>query len=454
MAEDWRLTLSEGLARISDGALTSAEWTRSLLERIDGCEEHVKAWAQVDRGGAIAAAEEADRARAAGEARGPLAGAPFGAKDIFDIKGLRREAGSPLYTGYVPEDDAACVARLRGAGAIPLGKAVTTQFANGDPSITRNPWSLERSPGGSSSGSAAAVAAGMVPAALGSQTTGSTLRPAAYCGVEALKPTYGRIPRSGIVKVSWTFDHVGLIARSIEDIARLLEVMSGPDPGDHGAPDAEVEAYTDASAPRRPGRALFLKEDFLPPSSGEVADHMSRAVARLEENGVKVDEGRLPCGFDEIHAAHFVARCVDSATYHEDMFIENADDYAPRCRTTVTTGLMVPAVHYLKALRLRARFTEKMDEVFERYDIVIMPTQVEAPPPWEESTGNPMFNEQLTFSGHPAVTLPIGRGEENIPIGIQFGGRRFGESGLLSAARWCEEELGWRPEIAEITGLG
>jgi Asp-tRNA(Asn)/Glu-tRNA(Gln) amidotransferase A subunit family amidase len=115
---------------------------------------------------------------------------------------------------------------------------------------------------------------------------------------------------------------------------------------------------------------------------------------------------------------------------------------------------MVPAVHYLKALRLRARFTEKMDDIFERYDIVIMPTQVEAPPPREESTGNPMFNEQLTFSGHPAVTLPVGRGEENIPIGIQFGGRRFGERGLLSAARWCEEELGWRPEIAEPAGLG
>lgn len=449
MAEAWRLTLSEGLDRMAEGSLSAADWTRSLLGRIDALDDRVKAWTQVDRQGALAAAERADAARAGGEALGPLAGAPYAAKDIIDIKGLRREAGSPLYAGYVPEEDAACTGRLREAGAVVLGKTVTTQFANGDPSITRNPWNLERSPGGSSSGSAAAVGAGMVPAALGSQTTGSTLRPAAFCGVAALKPTYGRIPRNGLVKVSWNFDHVGIIARSCEDIARLLEVAAGPDPGDHGAPDVPVESYAEVSSPRKPARALFYKSDFMPRASGEVAERITAAAALLEENGVRVEEGRLSFDLDQIHAAHFLARCVDSATYHEDMFIENADDYAPAVRRTVTTGLMVPAVHYLKALRLQARFTEAMDAVFESYDIVIMPTQVEGPPPREESTGSPLFNEQLTFSGHPALTLPVGRGEDGMPLGIQLGGRRFGEADLLAAARWCEEELGWRAEIAE-----
>ncbi len=452
MTEPWRLTLSEGLGRIAGGTLTSEDWTRSLLGRIEAVEDRVKAWAQVDGPGALAAAQEADRARAEGRAQGALAGAPYAAKDVIDVKGLRREAGSPLYTGYVPEEDAACIARLREAGALALGKAVTTQFANGDPSIARNPWKLDRSPGGSSAGSAAAVAAGMVPAALGSQTTGSTLRPAAFCGAVALNPTYGRVPRTGIVKVSWTFDHVGLIARSIEDLGRLLEAMSGPDPGDHGAPGGAIPAVRAPPAPRKPARALFFREDFLPRASDEVAGHMLAAVSRLKENGVEVEEGRLPVGFEEIEAAHFIARCVDSATYHEDMFIENADDYAPMCRTTVTTGFMVPAVHYLKALRLRARFTEAMDAVFEKYDLVILPTQIEAPPRREESTGSPGFNSQLTFSGHPAVTLPIGRGEGNLPIGIQLGAARFGEAGLLAASRWCEEELGWRCEIAEVEG--
>ncbi|MEE9239727.1 MAG: amidase [bacterium] len=449
MAEPWRLTLSEGIDLIHQGSLSAADWTRSLLSRIDQCEERVKAWVQVDQIGALKAAEKVDEVRAHGHNLGPLAGAPYAAKDIFDIKGLKREAGSPLYRGYVAEEDAACVARLRAAGAIALGKAVTTQFANGDPSITRNPWNLERSPGGSSAGSAAAVAAGMVPAALGSQTTGSTLRPAAFCGVVALKPTYGRIPRGGIIKVSWTFDHVGLIARSIEDLARMLEVMSGPDESDDGAPEVDVPAYAACSAPRRPERVCFLKEDFLPEASDEVADWISRAVSQLKENGVTVEEGRLSIDPEQIHAAHFIARCVDSATYHEDMFIENADEYAPAARTTVTTGLMVPAVHYLKALRLRARFTREMDRLSERYDLIVLPTQMDTPPPWEESTGDPKFNEQLTFSAHPALTLPVGRGEGNLPIGIQLGGGRFRESDLFAAARWCEAELGWRAEIAE-----
>ncbi len=454
MTEPWRLTISEGMDRIRQGSLTACDWIRSLLSRIDHCEEGVKAWVQVDRKGALAAARRADEARERGEDGGPLAGAPYAAKDIFDIKGLKREAGSPLYAGFVAEEDAVCVARLRAAGAVALGKVVTTQFANGDPSVTRNPWNLDLSPGGSSSGSAAAVAAGMVPAALGSQTTGSTLRPAAFCGVAALKPSYGRIPRGGVIKVSWTFDHVGLIARSAEDLGRLLEVMSGPDASDDGAPDVEVPAYATDSAPRRPERVCFLKDDFLSRSSRGVAEAVSHAVSCMKEKGVVVEEGRLPIGPEQVHAAHFIARCVDSAAYHEDMFIENADEYLPATRTTVTTGLMVPAVHYLKALRLRARFIREMDRLFERFDLLVLPTQMDIPPPWEESTGDPGFNEQFTFSGHPALTLPAGRGERNMPVGIQFGGRRFGEADLLAAARWCEEELGWRAEIAEVPSAG
>ncbi|OGL69578.1 MAG: hypothetical protein A3J27_08525 [Candidatus Tectomicrobia bacterium RIFCSPLOWO2_12_FULL_69_37] len=438
---------------MAGGALSAVEWAQSLLSRIDRCEGRVRAWAQVDREGALEAARAADRARAEGRPPGPLGGAPYGAKDIFDIKGLRREAGTPLYRGHVPGADAACIARLRSAGAVALGKTVTTPFANSDPSVTRNPWDLSRSPGGSSSGSAAAVAAGMVPAALGTQTTGSTLRPAAFCGACALKPTYGRIPRTGIVKVSWTFDHVGLIARSAEDLGLLLMVMSGPAAGDDGAPDAAVPGFAALSAPRRPGRALFLREDFLPLAGPEVADRTLAAVSALRGRGVEVEEGRLPLAQDAIHAAHAIVRAVDAACYHGEMFLANMDAYPPSTRKTVASGLMVPAVHYVNALRLRSRFIRAMDRLHDRYELVVLPTFDELPPPWEASTGNPAFCEALTFSGQPAVTLPLGRGGEGLPFAIQLGARRFGEEGLLAAARWCEEELGWRAEIAEPPSL-
>jgi len=454
MSEPWELTLSEGLRQLSDGTLDAEDWLVSIFGRIDQCEPHVKAWAQEDREGALDAARSVDRDRKAGQERGVLSGAFYGAKDIFDIKGLRREGGSLLFKGYVPNEDAICIQRLRMEGAIAIGKMVTTPLANGDPSISRNPWNLAHSPGGSSAGSAAAVGAGMVPVALGSQTTGSTLRPASFCGVIGLKPTYGRIPRSGILKVSWTFDHPGIIARSVEDVARMLTVMAGSDASDDGAPDVPVPDYASNSSPQKPQRVGFLREDILPRASEEVADQTIRAVAQMRECGVAVEEIRLPMDMEKIHAAHFIARGVDAACYHEDIFIGNEDAFTPKNRETITTGFNVPAVHYLKALRLQARYVRELDRLFEHYDLVVLPAQTEKPPLWDDSTGDASFSEPLTFSGNPAITLPVGRGEGNLPIGIQFGAGRYQEVSLFAASRWCEEELGWRAKIAEPENSG
>ena len=203
MSEPWRLSLSDGLRKIEEGGLSASEWARSLLERIDALDGKLLAWAHVDREGALAGAKAIDERIADGQGSGALGGAAIGFKDIVDVVGLPREANSPLLKGYIADEDATVTTRLKNAGALCLGKTVTTQFATSDPSETRNPWNFKRSPGGSSSGSAAAVATGMVPAALGSQTGGSTLRPSAFCGVVGLKPTYGRIPRSGLITVSW-----------------------------------------------------------------------------------------------------------------------------------------------------------------------------------------------------------------------------------------------------------
>ena len=447
MSEHWRLSLSDGLRRMEEGDLTAAEWVRSLLSRIDACEEQVKAWVQVHAEGALEAAKAVDDARSAGKELGPLAGAPYAAKDIFGVRSLKLEAGTDIFKGQTAEEDAECVARLRRAGAIALGKAVTTPFAQGDPSIARNPWNTERSPGGSSSGSAAAVGAGMIPAAFGSQTTGSTLRPAAYCGVPGLKPTYGRIPRTGVVDVSWNFDHLGIIARTVEDIARILEVAAGPDGMDHSAVQSPPPAAN--QAPRKPVKIAYLKH-LLALASEEVVEWTEGAVDQVKSKGIEVEEVELPLSMDEINAAHFVARCVDTASCHEDLYAAHKDELPPYVRRSMTIGYMAPAVHYVKALRVRAHFIRKMDALMERYDLFVLPSFDAGPPPWAESTGGPAFLQPLTFSGQPAITLPLGRGDMNLPLGIQFGAMRCGEEKLLAMARWFEEEMGWMAEFPEF----
>ncbi len=450
MNEPWCLSLSDGLRNIAEGGLSASEWTRSLLERIDALEGKILAWAHVEGEGALAEAKAVDERLANGEGNGPLGGVAIGYKDIVDVAGLPREANSPLLKGEIADEDATVTTRLKNAGAICLGKTVTTQFATSDPSETRNPWNLKRSPGGSSSGSAAAVAVGMVPAALGSQTGGSTLRPAAFCGVVGLKPTYGRIPRSGLITVSWNLDHVGVITRCSEDAARVLTAIAGADGIDAQAPDVNVPDYAEASSPVKPERACFWKEDLLPHASEEVAERMEECVAGLKAKGVDVEEAKLPVDVDEMHAAHRIIMRVEAAAYHEAMFLENQDAYASQIRKNISTGLMTPAVHYVNALRFRARFIQRMADFFENYDLVILPSHVERPPIAEESTGNALFNEPFTQIGFPAISLPVGRGDENLPIGIQLGGRRFGEAALLSAARWCEAELGWVTEFPDV----
>ena len=450
MREPWRLSLSDGLRSIREGGLSASEWTRSLLERIDAVDTEVRAWAHVDKAGALARAKAIDERNAGGACVEPLAGAPVGFKDIADVAGMPREAGSPLLKGHLPDEDAPLAARLRRAGAVFLGKTITTQFATSDPSITRNPWNLERSPGGSSSGSAAAVAAGMVPGAVGSQTGGSTLRPAAFCGVVGLKPTYGRIPRSGMVPVSWRLDHVGIIARCAEDAARLFTAMAGADGDGRQASDSVASDYTEASAPARPERVCFWKEDFLSRASREVADRIEERVASLKDLGVDVEEGRLPVDMEEMHAAHRIIMRVEAASWHERMFLENQAAYAPEIHKNIAAGLMTPAVHYVNALRFRARFIRKMEIFLRQFGLLILPAHVACAPMTEESTGSALFNEPFTQIGFPSITLPVGRGENSLPIGIQLGGRRFGEAELLAAARWCEAELGWTAQMPNV----
>src|SRR5215472_232376 len=289
--EPHTLTASEAQRAIRRRELTASALVETLLGRIAAVEPAVQAWEVVDETGARRQAERADR-DAAGAGSLPLFGLPVGLKDIYATRDLPTAAGFPPWKGRVPDHDSAAVERLRQAGAVILGKTVTTQFAFADPPKTGNPWDLARTPGGSSSGSAAAVAARMVPLALGSQTAGSILRPAAYCGVLGLKPTYGMISRFGVHPLAWSLDHPGPIARSVEDLALALSVLAGPDPRDPTTARAKVGDYL--AAVRQPAPPTFgLIEEFIESADLPVRSTVMNAVAELAKAGARQRRVRL-----------------------------------------------------------------------------------------------------------------------------------------------------------------
>ena len=268
----------------------------------------------------------------------------MGLKDIIYTAGLRTTAGSRVYANFVPTYDATVTVRLQQAGAIILGKTVTTEFATADPSPTRNPWNTEHTPGGSSSGSAAAVAARMIPAALGSQTGGSTLRPASYCGIVGLKPTYGRISRYGVIPVSWCLDHVGILVRSVQDAALVLQAIAGHDLHDASSLAQPVGNYSLAvQQADTPPRLGVLPDFFRDHADAETQQHTAATVERLARAGASVREVPLPPSYATVLAAHRLIMKVEAAAFHADMFMTQREQYGPRLRETIEMGLVIPA---------------------------------------------------------------------------------------------------------------
>ena len=425
---------------IREKVLSPVDLVDALLERIDRIDARVQAWALLDRDGARMAARQAADEAARGVFRGPLHGVPFGAKDIFYSAGLRTEAGSKVMAGFIPDYDAAAVARLKGAGAILLGKLHTTEFATYDPAPTRNPWNLVCTPGGSSSGSAAAVAARMIPLSLGTQTIGSNVRPASYCGLVGLKPTFGRISTRGVMALSYTQDHVGLMARSVEDIALGLAITAGHDPEDPSSSRAPVPDYVTALTRRRAPRIGVLRELFER-ATPEVADITAQAVNRLARAGATVDEAKLPPTFRAVYSGAYLVTRSDTASIHAERFAVKADLYRPAIRSAIEMGMLIPGDLYVRALRIRRQFRREMAPLLDRYDVLLTPT-TPAPAPEGMATGDPRFQVPWSFSGLPSITLPCGLTTTGLPLGIQLVSAAFTEASLLSAAAWCEDVLG------------
>ena len=441
MSEVYDIPLVQAAEAVRVGEASPTSLVAALLDRIDRLDGVLQAWVTVDREGAVRAAEERERQIEAGTVLGPLHGVPVGVKDIFHAEGLPTIAGSSLYKDHIAAYDATAVARLRAAGAIILGKTVTCQFASTDPGPTRNPWNPEHTPGGSSQGSGAAVAAGMCFAALGTQTGGSVLRPSSYCGLVGLKPTRGRISRYGVIPLSWSLDTVGVLCRSLGDAATLLQCMAGRDDADFSSSRHQVDDYVEALDTRTSPPRLGLVRDYLEEAGPEVRSRVEAAAQRLAKAGATIVEARMPESVNLAKPARHVIHRVEAAAYHEPDFRRAPDSFEPEIRSTIELGMLIPGTHYLQAQRLRRRFRADAAALISTADALILPTTPASAPRGLETTGPAGFQAMWTFAGVPSLTLPLGLDELDLPLGLQIVGPAFGEAQLLATARWCEQAL-------------
>ena len=434
------LSLADAALEIREGRITSTELVEACFARIEEVDAQIEAWTFLDRSHALAQAKAADDHRKLGRQIGPLHGVPIGVKDIFDTSDYGTEFGSPLWAGRTPRRDAAAVARLRAAGAVILGKTVTTEYAYFNPGKTRNPHASDRTPGGSSSGSAAAVAAQMVPGAIGSQTNGSIIRPAAFCGVVGFKPTHGLIPRSGALLLSRALDHVGVFARSVEDAGLLAESLVGFDEEDPDTrPIAKPQfAAVAVSKPPLPPRFAFVRSPAWEHAEPVTALAFSELVEVLGENAGEVT---LSSAFDRAVEMHGIIMAVEMAhNFHRD-YEQGGDKLSPVLRKLIETGRKHSAVDYARALAGSDSLNIILDELFNEYDTILTPSAPGPAPRGLASTGNPVFCSIWTYLGVPAVSLPLLWDENGLPIGVQLVAKRGNDARLLRTAHWLVETL-------------
>ncbi|OGK81417.1 MAG: glutamyl-tRNA amidotransferase [Candidatus Rokubacteria bacterium GWF2_70_14] len=435
------LSLSEAAADIREGRISSADLVGACLERVEEVDSKVHAWTFLDRDHARQQAEAADLHRKQGKALGPLHGVPVGIKDIFDTADMPTELGSPLWAGRTPRRDAAVVARLRAAGAVIMGKTVTTEYAYRQPGKTTNPHDAGRTPGGSSSGSAAAVAAHMVPGAVGSQTNGSVIRPAAFCGVVGFKPTHGLIPRRGVLLLSRTLDHVGVFARTVADVALVAETLVGFDEED---PDTRAVARPPlaavaASEPPLPPRLAFVRSPAWEHAEPATREAFAELVEAL---GEAVAEVELGASFARAVEMHRTIMEVEMAhNLHRD-YEKGGDRLSAVLRKLIERGRGHAAVDYAAAVAGIPLLNGALDPVFDEFDAIVTPAAPGEAPHGLETTGDPIFCTLWTYLGTPAVTVPLLRSAAGMPLGVQLVGRRDGDARLLRTARWLVTTLG------------
>ncbi len=434
------LSANEAHQRLNAGEFSVADYVAALLERVDAVEDRVQAWTHLDREHVMAQARRADAARSRGESGGDLFGIPVGVKDIIDTADLPTEDGTVLHAGRTPHLDSDVVRRLRLAGGLVMGKTVTTELATYCPGKTSNPHNPAHTPGGSSSGSAAAVAAGMVPLAIGTQTNGSVIRPASFCGVYGFKPSAGLISRSGVLTQSPPLDAVGVFARSLDDVALLAQVLAGHDTRDalslpRAVPPLLRLARSDAALPPTLAWVATPFWDRVKPDAqlafGELVELLSGRIAPFE----------LPANTADAIGWHKTVMEADIAGSFDMEFERGRDQLSASLREQIDRGRSVSAVAYRQALARVPVLLESFEAVFEHYDALVTPATLGTAPLGLDSTGDPLMCTLWTFLGMPSLSLPLLHGENGLPLGVQLVGRRGDDARLLRTARWLEQQV-------------
>ena len=462
------LTVAQLAQRIRSREVSPVEVADAFLRRIEAVEPILNAFITRLDDHARRAAATAEAEIMAGEYRGPLHGIPVGLKDLFWTQGIRTTSGSMLDVEFVPTEDAEVASRLKAAGAYCIGKLHMTEFAfdgtsrNHHYGPARNPWDTARMAGGSSSGSGVAVASGEAPIALGTDTGGSVRVPAALCGVTGFKPTYGLISRYGVTPLSWSMDHVGPLARTVEDAALALNVLAGHDPRDQASIDAPIQDYTRDLERGVKGLRIGVPREFVwDMVDREVRRAFDDAMKALESLGATVEDVSIP-DLELINPAGSIVQTSEAATIHRPRLLSSGDRYDPVIRRRFESGLFVPAEAYLTAQRVRARCRQNILDTLESVDLLAAPTTSIAAPLIEQerievngqevSTREAVLRITRIFSaaGLPAISVPCGFTESRLPIGLQLVGKPLADSTVLQAANSYQMATAWRLERPEL----
>ncbi|WP_438974219.1 amidase [Planktomarina temperata] len=436
----YTLTATEAVQAIASGHLSSVDLVKSCLAQIADTDASIKAWAYLDPESALAQAAECDRIRKAGLGTGPLHGLPVGLKDVIDTRDMPTQRGTDIFKDRQPEKDARLVERLRESGAVIMGKTVTTELAFVHANDTRNPHNPEHSPGGSSSGSAAAVAACHVPLAVGTQTNGSVIRPASFCGTFGFKPTRGVISRAGVLKTSDSLDQVGCFGRSLEDVALLTDALAGYDQADScsfARPRPQMRAGAQAEAPVAPDLVWFNLpfNDRLSPDAHEgmeaVLDVLGPRITRMAAADTLANLVAVQARIHEYEICQHQAAVFDA----------NFEDLSSELQLIVARGRKISEAEYTDALAVKASAQTFFDELFVEFDAIIAPCAAGEAPKFGSGTGDPIFCTLWTVAGLPCVSLPLLVGDNNLPIGVQLIGPIEKDDRLLRTARWLQLHL-------------
>lgn len=435
MSQPNQFSLTEAALGLRNKNFSSRELVQACLDRIEKREPEVKAWVQINAKAALDQADACDKQASAGNWMGPLHGLPVGIKDIYDVAGFDTAWGSDAWPPKKPDQDARSVARLIHAGAIVLGKTVTTSFAMGDPGATCNPWNTAHTPGGSSSGSAAAVADRMCLAALGTQTAGSVIRPCAFNGLAGIKPGHNRIDIRGVLPLSWLLDHVGALTRSLQDADLLWQILRD----DHDwRRQADYEAQLPALTAEQPLRLWRMRGLFDELASKDTSVMMDEHCSALRDAGVEIVERELPAEFAEVLDMHHIVMAAEAASSHDEGYANYSHKYPPRIKELVETGQKISARDYILARRYRLKLIEVLAHNMLDVDAAIMPAAAGAAPLGLTHTGDRSFNAPSSLIGLPVVCYANRVDSNNLPLGIQLLGRPDTEDELLKVGRWCE----------------